>query len=215
MNKTRDLNSLSWMPRNVPKSTSIWERGFYIKRDAVKYRHGLKRGVFETRTLTGKILCFFIFFSVFLMPIYAGIEVSFIVVAIITSLLVFALVYSRTEYTEFNLKKDSVAGLRCYREEGCLDFLFPRSTREPIRISRGGSTSLELHDIISILIYNNNKAFFNDSVSCFFVVASGCLQSNMILLDRFAYHEEDHLNDYIDGVKAIIGREVWIDESEK
>ena len=224
LNKTRDPNSLSWMPRNVPKSTSIWERGFYIKRDAVKYRHGLKRRVFETRTLMGKLLYFFILvfiFSVFSMPIYGGLGIVVVFETMIITVFLWAIVYSRTEYTEFNLKKDSVSGLRCYREnwygdEDCLDFLFPRSTRAAISRPRClDCTSLELNDIISVLIYNNNKSLFSLGVSCFFVVASGCLQSNMILLDRFAYHEEDHLNDYIDGVKAIIGREVWVDESEK
>ena len=224
MNKTRDPNSLSWMPLNVPISTSIWERGFYIKRDAVKYRHGLKRRVFETRTLMGKLLCFFVFvfiFSVFSMPIYGGLGIVVVFEVMIITVFLWTMAYSRTEYTEFNLKKDSVTGLRCYREncygdEDCLAFLFPRPTREPIGIPRVRDyTSLELHDIISVLIYNNNKSLFSLGVSCFFVVASGCLQSNMILLDRFAYHEEDHLNDYIDGVKAIIGRKVWVDESEK
>ena len=208
------------MPLNVPISTRIWERGFYIKRDVIKYRHGFKRKAIYWKTTMGILFYMLIFLFIaaifslhFLDIVYESLMMLRTLLVLIA--IVYVIAYHRAEYTEFNLKKDSVAGLRCYREEGCIDFLFPRSTREPIRISRGGSTSLELHDIISVLIYNNNKAFFNDSVSCFFVVASGCLQSNMILLDRFAYHEEDHLNDYIDGVKAIIGREVWVDESEK
>ena len=226
MNKTRDLNSLSWMPLNVPISMRIWERGFYIKRDVIKYRHGFKRKAIYWKTTMGILFYMLIFLFIaaifslhFLDIVYESLMMLRTLLVLIA--IVYVIAYHRAEYTEFNLKKDSVTGLRCYREncygdEDCLDFLFPRSTRAAISRPRClDCTSLELNDIISVLIYNNNKSLFSLGVSCFFVVASGCLQSNMILLDRFAYHEEDHLNDYIDGVKAIIGRKVWVDESEK
>ena len=66
LNKTRDLNSLSWMPQNVPISTgilSIFKRGFFIKDGVIKYRHGLRgimKGFFSRYML---LLFFFSLFS--------------------------------------------------------------------------------------------------------------------------------------------------------
>ena len=56
----------------------------------------------------GKLLCFFVFvfiFSVFSMPIYGGLGIVVVFEVMIITVFLWTMAYSRTEYTEFNLKK--------------------------------------------------------------------------------------------------------------
>lgn len=209
------------MPAHVPISLSVWERGFYEKRGVIKYRHGFKRKVIDTKTTMGKLLCVLIFIFVFTVPLfYDNVHALLLMLMLmVMSTPLFANAYSRPEKTEFNLIEGCVAGSQCYREEeGVLDFLFPRSDRRPIETpKRPPIRSLELRDIICVIVYNNHKkkSANTHTYAYYLVVISGSLQSEMILLEWFAYSEEDHLNDYVDGVQAILGGKIWIDRSEQ
>ena len=214
MNKMRDLNSLSWMPLNVPISTRIWERGFYIKKDVIKYRHGFKRKAIYWRTGMGILfytLIFLFIVSFFSLPFYGSMSLMMLVTLLVLILMVYVIAYQRVECTEFNLKKSDVTGRRCHREDqGCLAFLFP-DNRFRVILSRSAIHSMELCDIMRVFIYNTNRSVLFGG----FFVLVGDVLDNIILLGCFGYLEEGHLKNYIDGVKAIIGREVWVDESEK
>lgn len=219
MNKTRDLNSLSWMPQNVPISTRIWERGFYLKDGVVKYRHGFKRKAIYWKTTMGilfyTLISLFVI-SIFSLPFYGSLSSMMLVTLLAFIVIVYMIAYQRAGYTKFNLEKSNVTGLRCYKEENCLDFLFPDNGSR-IAVTTIFYESMDLNDIMRVFLYNRNKlascsVFY--SFDSFLVVVNDVLD-HMILLDCFGFFEGDHLNDYIDGVKAIIGRKVWVDESEK
>ena len=206
MNKTRDPNSLSWMPLNVPISTgilSILKRGFYIKEGVIKYRHGL-RGIMKGFFFPLYVI-FVLFFPHFLVVDAMGIgDIIGTTVFLMACTLGVYLHLRGPILSSFDINNAIILSGNNF------------AGGEPFYIE-GQQNQIPMDSIKKIIIRENAEKFSPSTKTDFgglFILIESSFSNkfgNVFVINHFAFSQKHHLKDYLDGVLAILGNKIEID----
>ena len=201
LNKTRDPNSLSWMPRNVPISTGIFERGFYIKKGVVKYRHGAWRKVIHIRTFLGGMFYAILFLAISFicaLPIL-GTELWPLIFGFFFLLsFIYSLLGSARGVTIFILKDNIVTGVQLYMK-------YKKNGKRSYWAGRARDMKSVFFCVIICIhvtnLGNGLRIGIDDNLA------------EYMFLEFFFSWEEIDAENYLDGLLSIFSRDIPIDKN--
>ena len=206
VSENRSADLFSWFPSDAPISSGIFNRGFYMKRGVLKYRHGGLRGVIDTNTIGGMAFCLgLLVYLCFAIPIlFIGLMTWRIIEAFLVCFIVgIPLIWiflmlslpgiSLMQASGFDLNKKVAIGSNMHcKNKKAHEYSFGMLFGEiPIR------------SIKSIVIWDGETVFLRRGPPAGLYIIIQSFSDDCIALGRFHYSNEKEINEYINGLKAV------------